>query len=121
MSYLASKAVDFVASYTRPDGLTFSQPFFLPGELEAAWVFLAVAVFSVMIDVTVSPPRFRKMLTSLGRPTPECCLIFLFFPSVCLFLALHYLFLFFFADYCKTLYQVVVAPAMTRILLYFRT
>lgn len=52
------------------------------------WVFLAVAVFSVMIDVSVSPPRFRKMSTSLARPTLECWplflpfIIFFFFCSV---------------------------------------
>lgn len=107
----AAKAVDVVASCTRPGSLTFSLFFFfsLPGELEAA-----VAVFSMMIDVTVSPSRFRKMSTSLAESTVECCLWFFCHSSFFLF--------FFFAEYCKTVCQVVVfVPAMLRLLLHTRT
>lgn len=67
-----------------------------------------------MIDVTVSPSRFRKMSTSLAESTVECCLWFFCHSSFFLF--------FFFAEYCKTVCQVVVfVPAMLRLLLHTRT
>lgn len=48
----------------------------LPGELEAALVFLAPSVVSVMIDVRVRPQRSKFTSPSLG--TSERPFIFLF-------------------------------------------
>lgn len=92
------KAVDLVAFCTHSDSWMFSQPFFLPSlgiwrQPRFSWQWL---FFSAVIDVTVSPLRFRKMSTSLARPSLGCCSFFPPLPS------------FVFAEYCKMAYQVVL-------------